>query len=105
MVTLCEQARDHPLERNSMIQHHMWKRLAEERHLELTRRAEHVRLIRHALEASRSQRSGVRPGLRERLGDVLIHLGFRLHPAASILKLMEGPIAPRAPSVSTEECV
>ncbi len=91
-----------------MNQHHLWKRLADYRHLELTNRAEHVRLVRLALEASRTQRANGQLGLRERLGNVFIQLGFRLYPAASISQLTkgltEGPIGLGTPSVSTEEC-
>ena len=65
-----------------MNPYHHWERLAEDRKKRFLKHAEHARLVRQAVEATRTGRSPARSQLRERLGNMLIDLGFRLNPAA-----------------------
>lgn len=69
-------------EESHMNHYHHWERLAEDRKERSLKHAEHARLVRQALEATRTGRSPARPQLRERFGNMLIDLGFRLNPAA-----------------------
>lgn len=62
-----------------MLQYHLFKRLAEEQHLERTRAAEHARLVTE-IRAARVAAPAPRISLRQRLSGLLFDLAFRLDP-------------------------